>query len=100
MSKCGYKLVTFRGTLDVKKACIAARRARREYEKECKAEGIEASAGFMHDLHFHDLRHEATSRLAEKLALHELMKVTGHKDTRMLAMYYHPRAEDLARKLG
>lgn len=78
----------------------AVRRARREYEKDCKAEGIEASAGFMHDLHFHDLRHEATSRLAEKLALHELMKVTGHKDTRMLARYYHPRAEDLARKLG
>lgn len=51
-------------------------------------------------LHFHDLRHEATSRLAEKLALHELMKVTGHKDTRMLARYYHPRAEDLAKKLG
>lgn len=52
------------------------------------------------ELHFHDLRHEATSRLAEKLALHELMKVTGHKDTRMLARYYHPRAEDLAKKLG
>lgn len=51
-------------------------------------------------LHFHDLRHEATSRLAEKLALHELMKVTGHKDMRMLARYYHPRAEDLAKKLG
>lgn len=52
------------------------------------------------DLHFHDLRHEATSRLADKLQLHELMKVTGHKGTRMLARYYHPRAEDLARKLG
>lgn len=52
------------------------------------------------DLHFHDLRHEATSRLADKLAMHELMKVTGHKDTRMLARYYHPRAEDLAKKLG
>lgn len=51
-------------------------------------------------LTFHDLRHEATSRLAEKLAMHELMKVTGHKDARMLARYYHPRAEDLARKLG
>ncbi|KXS30900.1 MAG: Integrase [Candidatus Gallionella acididurans] len=52
------------------------------------------------DFHFHDLRHEATTRLAEKLALHELMKVTGHKDTRMLSRYYHPRAEDLAKKLG
>lgn len=52
------------------------------------------------DLHFHDLRHEATSRLAEKLQMHELMKVTGHKGTRTLARYYHPRAEDLAKKLG
>ena len=52
------------------------------------------------DLHFRDLRHEATSRLAEKLEMHELMKVTGHKSTAMLARYYHPRAEDLARKLG
>lgn len=53
----------------------------------------------MVDLHFHDLRHEATTRLAEKLEMHELMKVTGHKTTRMLARYYHPRAADLAKKL-
>lgn len=52
------------------------------------------------DLHFHDLRHEATSRLADKLQMHELMKVTGHKTSRMLARYYHPRAEDLAKKLA
>lgn len=51
------------------------------------------------DFVFHDLRHEATSRLAEQLALHELMKVTGHSSTRMLARYYHPRAEDMALKL-
>lgn len=51
------------------------------------------------DLHFHDLRHEGTSRLAGKLAMHELMKVTGHKTTRMLARYYHPRAEELSKKL-
>lgn len=52
------------------------------------------------DFKFHDLRHEATSRLAEKLQMHELAKVTGHKSTRMLLRYYHPRAEDLAKKLG
>lgn len=52
------------------------------------------------DLHFHDLRHEATSRLAERLQMHELMKVTGHKSSAMLSRYYHPRAEDLASKLG
>lgn len=51
------------------------------------------------DLHFHDLRHEGTSRLADKLAMHELMKVTGHKTSRMLARYYHPRAEELSKKL-
>lgn len=52
------------------------------------------------DFRFHDLRHEATSRLAERLQMHELGKVTGHKSPRMLMRYYHPRAEDLAKKLG
>lgn len=61
---------------------------------------IEKTDKTLVDLHFHDLRHEATSRLAEKLQMHELMKVTGHKSTSMLARYYHPRAEDLARKLA
>lgn len=57
------------------------------------------SAG-LEDLRFHDLRHEATSRLAEKLPnLIELSAVTGHKDLKMLKRYYHPRAEHLALKL-
>lgn len=78
----------------------AVSRARRNYEADCEAQGREPSSGFMEDLHFHDLRHEATSRLADRLQMHELMRVTGHKDTRMLARYYHPRPEDLAKKLG
>lgn len=52
------------------------------------------------NLRFHDLRHEATSRLADVLQAHELAKVTGHRDMRMVLRYYHPRAEDLAKKLG
>lgn len=53
------------------------------------------------NLHFHDLRHEATSRIAEKLEnVLELSAVTGHKSLTMLKRYYHPRAKDLARKLG
>ena len=53
------------------------------------------------DLRFHDLRHEATSRQTEKLPnLIELASVTGHKDLQMLKRYYHPRVEDLAKKLG
>ncbi|MGH8279641.1 MAG: site-specific integrase [Gammaproteobacteria bacterium] len=51
-------------------------------------------------LTFHDLRHEATSRLAEKFDMHTLMKITGHKDVRMVLRYYHPRAEDLAKQLA
>jgi integrase len=78
----------------------AIARGRRLYVTDCEKADIEPEPGFLENLTFHDLRHEATSRLAEKLQMHELMRVTGHKDTRMLARYYHPRAEDLARKLG
>ena len=53
------------------------------------------------NLHFHDLRHEATSRLFEKgLNPVEVATITGHKDTRMLMRYTHLRAEDLVRRLG
>lgn len=53
------------------------------------------------DFHFHDLRHEATSRLALKLGnVLELSAVTGHKSLNMLKIYYNPRASDLAKKLG
>lgn len=61
---------------------------------------IEAHDSTLQNLTFHDLRHEATSRLAGKLAMHELMKVTGHVSSRMVSRYYHPRAEELALKLG
>lgn len=78
----------------------AVARGRRIYLTDCEKAGVDPENDFLEDLTFHDLRHEATSRLAEKLQMHELMRVTGHKDTRMLARYYHPRAEDLAKKLG
>jgi integrase len=79
-------------------------RARQAYEKAQAASGVKPKAieadTVLRDLRWHDLRHEGTSRLAEKLEMHELMKVTGHKDARMVLRYYHPRAEDLALKLG
>ena len=53
------------------------------------------------DLHMHDLRHIAITRLAEKLPnIIELAAVSGHSDVRMLKRYYHPKAEALALKLG
>jgi len=53
------------------------------------------------NLRFHDLRHTATSRLAEKLPnVIELAAVTGHETIQMLKRYYHPKAEAMAQKLG
>jgi integrase len=54
------------------------------------------------DLRFHDLRHEATSRLFEKGVFEgvEVAAITGHKTLQMLKRYTHLRAADLARKLG
>lgn len=49
---------------------------------------------------FHDLRHEATSRMFEKgLNVMEVAAITGHKTLDMLKRYTHLRAEDLAKKL-
>lgn len=77
----------------------ALKRARNSYLQECQKAKREPDTRYLLDLRFHDLRHEATSRLAEIFPLHELSKITGHKDTRMLMRYYHPKAEDLAKKL-
>ena len=53
------------------------------------------------DVRFHDLRHMAITRLAEKLPnLIELSAVSGHKSLAMLKRYYHPKPSELARKLG
>ncbi len=52
------------------------------------------------DLRFHDLRHEAISRLFEKgLNISEVSTVSGHKDPRMLFKYTHPRIETILAKL-
>lgn len=60
-----------------------------------------AAAAGCPGLRFHDLRHEATSRLAERgLGVHEIAAITGHKTLAMLARYMHLRAADLAEKLG
>jgi integrase len=51
------------------------------------------------DLHFHDARHEACTRLAEKLSVMELAAVIGHRDLKSLMIYYNPTGAELARKL-
>lgn len=75
--------------------------AQQAYAKDCKTKRIEPDEGFLGDLVFHDLRHEATSRLFEKHRLNsmEIAMITGHKTLAMLKRYTHLRASDLAKQL-
>lgn len=53
------------------------------------------------DLTFHDLRHEAISRLFEKSSLDmmEVAAISGHKSLGMLKRYTHLKAQKLVKKL-
>ncbi len=60
----------------------------------CKNAGIKG-------LTFHDLRHEATSRLFERgFSMMEVAAITGHKTLAMLKRYTHLSPHALADKLG
>lgn len=75
-------------------------RARTVYLEHCVRHSHQDKGLFL-NLRFHDLRHEATSRIAERVPnVVELSAITGHLDLNMLRRYYHPRAQDLAQKLG
>ena len=53
------------------------------------------------DLHFHDFRHEAISRLFELgLSMPEVALISGHRDPRMLMRYTHLVPYQLAQKLA
>jgi integrase len=51
------------------------------------------------DLHFHDTRHEAVSRLAEVFPILQLAAVIGHRDLKSLQVYYNPTIHELAQHL-
>lgn len=65
------------------------------FQAACRRAGIE-------DFTWHDLRHEAISRLAERgdMTVLELAAVSGHKTLQMLKRYTHLQAEKLAEKLA
>ena len=84
-------------------------RAREKYEMELLQSGSNVKDLkldiFLTDLHFHDLRHEAISRLAERddlnLSTLELASITGHKTLQMLKRYAHLRnASKIAFRIG
>jgi len=66
----------------------------KSWRKACKKAGIS-------DLRFHDLRHEAVSRLFESgFNMMEVSAISGHKTLQMLKRYTHLKAEDLELKMG
>lgn len=51
----------------------------------------------INDLHFHDSRREALTRMAKKVNVMDLAKISGHKDVKILLnTYYAPDASSLA----
>ena len=72
---------------------------RRPYEFQPAWQRARKSAGIV-GLRFHDLRHEAVSRLVEMgLGDQEVAAISGHKSMQMLRRYTHLRAEDLVTRL-
>lgn len=65
---------------------------------EAAYERVVARCG-AYNLHFHDLRHEATTRIVQGGDLSELTvgKITGHRDYRTLSRYYNPTPEQLVK---
>lgn len=63
---------------------------------EAAYERVVARCG-AYDLHFHDLRHEGTTRLVHGGDLSQLAvgRITGHRDFRTLSRYYNPTPEEI-----
>ena len=80
------------------KRCVA--RAQTMHLASCEAAGTKPQTGFLDNLRFHDLRHEAISRLVEHgLSTFEVSTMSGHKSLQMLKRYTHLEAEKVAAKL-
>jgi len=70
---------------------VQNRTVERFWQRTCDALGIQ-------DLHWHDLRHEAVSRLFERgYQIHEVMHFSLHQDWRTLRRYTHLMPEDVRR---
>ncbi len=60
----------------------------RAFKRLCNAAEIQG-------LHFHDLRHEAASRLAPRMKVQTLAKIMGWKTLQMAMRYYNPTDQEL-----
>ncbi|MCL1826084.1 MAG: site-specific integrase [Betaproteobacteria bacterium] len=52
------------------------------------------------NLHFHDTRHEAITRLARKLDVLDLARMVGTRDLKILMVYYNATPSEIAARLG
>ena len=75
---------------------------RKAWARMCEKAGLTGES----ELHIHDLRHEAISRVADAgshtpggFSLVDLQAFSGHRDTRMLLRYAHLCAHSLAKRL-
>lgn len=82
------------GTQDKKKLANLSSRLSGQFGRIFEAAGVE-------DYHFHDLRHELTSRLftRTKLDIVKIAKITGHSDPKMLMVYANLRGSELAAEM-
>lgn len=76
---------------------VACKKGRELYEAKTSKK---PPTGWLENLRFHDLRHEAASRWASVLAAQELAKMFGWRTLQMALRYYHPTGESLAEKLA
>jgi integrase len=86
-------LMLLRGRDDVKVFTVVSKNCDSLFRK-CRARA--GVSGFS----FHDTRREATSRLAKKVDVLTLARITGHKDINQLMTYYQTDMSDVAATLG
>ena len=62
---------------------------------------IRRNAG-IHDFRFHDIRHEAISRMISrkrKLSVYEILTIVGHNSLEMLRIYHNMRPQDIVNRM-
>lgn len=109
--------LTEKRTKEVRKKMLALNSEAKRILKLCYCEGADnwfgiskklAISGYFRtarinanidDLVFHDSRHEAITRLSEKLSVMELSRQTGIRDLKILMRYYEKQADEFVSKL-